>query len=636
MGFRRALGWLLFAAAFAVFVLAAPPGLYWLDSGELTAAGASLGIAHPTGFPIFCLLGKALALVPLGEVAFRITVASALTAAGTVYALYRLGLLWLGEGGAATAGAALGALLPAAGLTLFRQATVVEVYAPTALVLVLALSLLTRRSSRAGLALALVCGLALGLHAQLRWLVVAPALAVLGLRLLRGQRALAAAPALLALGAGILLYLPVRSAAARRPSADWGHPATARALADQLSAGRIRRAFEDQMLSREPRVVLVHTCSFGGLVLGQLGVLAPIMGALGLFALARRRPAAAALLMWVGALDFVYAIWVNPMGIEDLQNGVPLHLALGLAAGAGAAWLGQALKRAGAAGASAIAVCVLVPAVLADGPQKWGSSDGPDRLLHAILAQAPPRGAVLAQSDDVNAGLWLARALGERPDLFALPTQHLWDRRLIEQVFARAGEAPPPDVIAGLLARGTVLAEDGPDPLPGVLSPAAPLLRLVAPGGDLRAPPAARLWAALARPCSDLGDDTMGRRACSALCVGLGKSLYLSGRPLEARAVLEAALELRPGNLAALTNLGVVRTALGEPAAGAALEERALAIDPDHYSARINAGRYRLQTGDLEAARRHFERAHALRPQAAPPLVGLAVVLARSGHPAEG
>src|SRR5207245_4090063 len=114
---RRVRGLVLFAAVFTVYLWAAPPGLYWLDSGELTSAAVSLGVAHPTGFPLFCLLGKAAALAPLGEVAFRVDLMSALCGAGAIYGLYRMLCGWLGDTGAATAGAAFGALLPAAGLT---------------------------------------------------------------------------------------------------------------------------------------------------------------------------------------------------------------------------------------------------------------------------------------------------------------------------------------------------------------------------------------------------------------------------------------------------------------------------------------------------------------------------------------
>src|SRR5438067_64490 len=72
------LGLVVFVAAFALFVVAAAPGLYLRDAGELSTAAFTLGVAHETGFALWCLLGKAATLVPLGEVATRVTLLSAL------------------------------------------------------------------------------------------------------------------------------------------------------------------------------------------------------------------------------------------------------------------------------------------------------------------------------------------------------------------------------------------------------------------------------------------------------------------------------------------------------------------------------------------------------------------------------
>jgi hypothetical protein len=634
---RRVLGWVLFAAVFTIYLWAAPPGLYWLDSGELTSAAVSLGVTHPTGFPLFCLLGKAAALMPLGEVAFRVDLVSALCGAGAIYGIYRMLCGWLGEGGAATVGAVFGALLPAAGLTFFRESSVAEVYAPTALVMVVAMALIVRvmdKDSRAhhGLALGLVLGLSLGLHAQLRWLVIVPGLGALAWRAVRGRRRWACAAAtMLVIGAGVVLEMPVRAAAERQPAANWNHPRTLRPAWDQLAAGRIRRAYAGEMLSHEPGVVVRNAQRFVVMTVGELGPLAPLVAGLGVFALFKRRRIAAVLLLWIGALDFVYSFWVNPMGMDDLQNGVPLHLVMGAAAGAGIAWAASRLGRAGAAAAVALGFAVVVPAALSDVPAKTGASDGADRLLHAVLAEAAPRGAILAISDDVNSGLQFARAMGERPDVIALPQQHLWDRALVEQVFAHANAGTPPkDLVAHLVQRGDTLWEDGPDLPPSglFLAPAAPLPRLVQTPNTHVQPPAEMVVAAR-RACEGTDGDPMGLRACSHLFSGLGSVLYRAGDLGHARALLEVAAKL-DGNAAALVNLGVVQAAMGQLPNAAKSEEDALVRDARNYAAAANAGRYRLALGEDDTARRHFERAAALSDSAPLPYAGLAVIAAHA------
>ncbi|MGZ3442447.1 MAG: protein O-mannosyl-transferase family, partial [Polyangia bacterium] len=67
--------------------------MYWLDSSELAAAAWGLGVAHPPGHPLPSLLGRACTLVPLGSIAFRVGLASALAGAAAAAQTARLGAL---------------------------------------------------------------------------------------------------------------------------------------------------------------------------------------------------------------------------------------------------------------------------------------------------------------------------------------------------------------------------------------------------------------------------------------------------------------------------------------------------------------------------------------------------------------
>jgi 4-amino-4-deoxy-L-arabinose transferase-like glycosyltransferase len=46
------------------------------DSAELTVAAATLGVPHPPGYPLYVLIGRLFAAVPIGDVAFRLNVMS--------------------------------------------------------------------------------------------------------------------------------------------------------------------------------------------------------------------------------------------------------------------------------------------------------------------------------------------------------------------------------------------------------------------------------------------------------------------------------------------------------------------------------------------------------------------------------
>ncbi len=62
-----------FLVPFAIYLPTVyPTYCFFSDSGDFIAAGELLMLAHPTGYPWFCLLGKLFAaLVPVGEVAWR-------------------------------------------------------------------------------------------------------------------------------------------------------------------------------------------------------------------------------------------------------------------------------------------------------------------------------------------------------------------------------------------------------------------------------------------------------------------------------------------------------------------------------------------------------------------------------------
>ncbi len=71
--------WPLFFLLFwEVLLLAQNPGLMSDDSGEMAAAAYQLGLPHPPGYPLLDLLGRIFTLLPLGTVAFRLNLLSAL------------------------------------------------------------------------------------------------------------------------------------------------------------------------------------------------------------------------------------------------------------------------------------------------------------------------------------------------------------------------------------------------------------------------------------------------------------------------------------------------------------------------------------------------------------------------------
>jgi hypothetical protein len=244
---------LAFLASFAVYAMMSAPGVEWMDAGELTAVAFTLGGAHPPGHPAHTLLGKLASFVPVGEVAFRVNLLSALGMAAAV-----AGVVWLARALVAEAPAAgpalVGAALAAASPLATTNATRAEVYAPVAALVVAATACLVRFVRPTGgaahgaagwlLLTALACGCAAAFHPPI---AAAAALPVVLTAAWVGRRRLARlAPPALALdllGLVAYLYLPVRANAEHAPLLVWGNPRSAAGLAELISAPAYRDNF---------------------------------------------------------------------------------------------------------------------------------------------------------------------------------------------------------------------------------------------------------------------------------------------------------------------------------------------------------------------------------------------------------
>jgi hypothetical protein len=83
----------IFVLALVVYLLTLMPTVGPVDSGELILAAAEPGVAHPPGFPIYVLIGHLFSRLPLGSVAQRLNVMSAVFAALAVAGLFAV--VWM-------------------------------------------------------------------------------------------------------------------------------------------------------------------------------------------------------------------------------------------------------------------------------------------------------------------------------------------------------------------------------------------------------------------------------------------------------------------------------------------------------------------------------------------------------------
>lgn len=79
-----------FVIPFAVYMATLAPSVTFFDSGEFLTATASLGSAHSPGYPLFLMYAKPFTWLPLGNVAFRINVATAVSSSLACLMVYLL------------------------------------------------------------------------------------------------------------------------------------------------------------------------------------------------------------------------------------------------------------------------------------------------------------------------------------------------------------------------------------------------------------------------------------------------------------------------------------------------------------------------------------------------------------------
>ena len=221
-GWARLAPFLAFLFLAAVYIATLHPSVAGGDSGELTAAALTGGVPHPSGYPLFALLARLFAALPLGNSpAWRVNLLSAVSTAVAAGLVCAVVMSWTRNALAGLLAAALFGTSP----LVWLHATSAEVFGLNAMFVALAFHLWSRVertcSRRDVLALFFASGLGMCNHHTFVF-VGAP----LALRSLwTARRNLGAAGVALALASGLLglvPYLYLMLASAGMAAVSWG------------------------------------------------------------------------------------------------------------------------------------------------------------------------------------------------------------------------------------------------------------------------------------------------------------------------------------------------------------------------------------------------------------------------------
>ena len=455
----RAWRWLgplfVLAALLPVYLLTLPNAVGQADTFEFQVVAPQLGLAHPTGYPLFLLLGKLFTLIPLNTVAWRLNVAVMVYGLAAACLLFGLGYRLRARGEVAVVTAVTLGLIP----IFWSQAIEAEVYTLHALFVVAALFVMREIGdwrlgigdwgnpshtptpahplSRSPMLLAFLLGLAITNHLTTTFLLPAAGLTLLFSGYFRRKSLIAHLQSLLLLALAFALplllyaYLPLRWTAVHH------EPMGLSRFVDWVIGGRFQGALQWRAWLDDPTRYEV----VGRIYLSNWGWVNLAIAALGLITLFVRRWQFALILLvtWLGVTFYALNYYVPDLAV--FLMGAQVVTAVFWLAGAN--WLLEIGDRRLGRISHLILLFLTIPTLLlavAHWPQIDQSGD--DGLLTwgaAVLAQPlAANAAILADSEKIAPLYYLQQAEGVRPDLdiMVLPDEAAYRAELDQRLAA--------------------------------------------------------------------------------------------------------------------------------------------------------------------------------------------------------
>ncbi len=639
------------AASFALYLVTACRTVPFGDGGELIAAAASLGVAHPPGYPLYTLLGWLALQIPVGEAAFRVNLLSALFGGLCV----GLVATWIRRATGSSLAALAGSGALAVSSTFWWISTVAEVYS---LHLSLLVGLLfsawiagrsgsTRSRSRAWFAAGVVLGLGLAHHPTI--VLALPAAAILAWPSRGADARRPGIPwrsaALGGLVGGLLLVGLVGSLVWRsrlHPASNWGRPDQWATLIPHVTAAAYRHfdlgwagLIRPQGWSRLVGV-LVHEFTPVALPLalaGWIGI--PRATAAG----CTRRLRLALAVLFAGSIVFGLRYATEDVEVFYLPALVALAAAAALGIAALASHPRRALRITGALFAIGLVAAPLVTHLQS---RRLAGMTAAADYGRDILGTLPPNSTLFVEADDAFVLTYLHQVLGERPDVTIYHRNGVLFRDLIDEFTIAPLSGEPGRSYRIRTEQSFILNQLSANPARGIYFLGWPGYE--APPG-FRLEPIGLLYRVVAQsaPLTDdrsvwtryHGDSVLvqARRVHDAFGIGLAatyplargeRQLFLGHRAAaydafdEASRIAEAtsgihsyigtlygrlgdydraiaafnrAIEIKPFYVEALNNLGLANQLAGKPDQARAAWRRSLALVPDQTEIVDSLGR---------------------------------------------
>lgn len=314
MQHAKFLGVGIFISTLFLYWLTSYPTVAYIDSGELAVVNWTLGIAHPTGYPLYTLLGRLFALLPFELISTQNLFGSLCTSASATILFLILWRVIQDVGNWQNLTAAALAILFGVAPLIWSQGSTNEVYSLHLLMMTVIVWCIAQGfQRRIFLLVAFFFGLSFGNH--MSTILLTPMLLIYLFhqrRELQGNRVLLpGAAALLLLGISIYLYLPIRSSL--ELLFNWGEPYTWDNFIRHVSGWQYQVWMFDQDFS----ALIAQLGNFATLFYRQFPL--PFWPAIlwGLYAGWRRHPQLMAYLLVLLITNIIYSLNFSILDIEN-------------------------------------------------------------------------------------------------------------------------------------------------------------------------------------------------------------------------------------------------------------------------------------------------------------------------------
>lgn len=457
---RWTYGFAVAGIATALFILTMMPTVGLIDSGELALSCAEPGIAHPTGYPLYTIIGRIFCILTGVEPVLATNFMSVIAGGAAVFAMFLLAIFLIDRSNPKASeltkilmASAIALIFGLSG-TMWEISTETEVYALEIAIDLFALFFLLRwwfgGDVRDFLGSSFLFGLAFGVHMLTVLFAPAALFVVFDSRRRLNFRVILSAMVLFAIGLSVYLYLPIRAGMA--PYANFGDPSSWGRFWRHVSGWQYRvwmfgRSGSELVTAvRDLFSTLFHDTIGIGLILGFIGLLS------GLFR-SRRTIVALAL---IALSTIVYSLNYSIPDIAPYYLPALASILLGMAC------VRFESRKIG----FAMAVIAFVSSI-AVGAVNFRKSDRSEYYLSEetatnILALAPLNSVVYLNNWDWYApAKYLQRARGWRSDVFLLDYELMRRSWYLEGVLAWEPRAE----LAGDAIRDFIIAvklfEDG-------------------------------------------------------------------------------------------------------------------------------------------------------------------------------